>query len=286
MSILSTREWATLIWGGIFIVYILCNKETRKGCWEIVVICFGKKLRWLWEIILIYVFIITMVFYHLSIWDNIYIKDIVIWFFFSGLIYCINAISDEADEKYIQTVLKDKFKLTLILEFFMSTFTFSIWIEFVIIPVITIITVMNIMSEKKEEYRNVHKLLDFALAVTGFWILCGTIKIGITEYKKLEVINTLVCFMIPIVYSILIIPLEYVLELYSKYESLFIRMSFKEEKDKKMIHKHWIDVFCACGFSVSRVLLFRRKYLNRMYIRMDDDEFKQIICEFKNECRR
>lgn len=30
MSILSTREWATLIWGLLFLVYIMCHKEIRK----------------------------------------------------------------------------------------------------------------------------------------------------------------------------------------------------------------------------------------------------------------
>ena len=44
--------------------------------------------------------------------------------------------------------------------------------------------------------------------------------------------------MIPIVYLMLIIPLEYALELYAKYELLFLRMTFKEEKDKKIIAKN------------------------------------------------
>lgn len=157
----------------------------------------------------------------------------------------MNAVSGEADEKYIQKVLKDNLKLTMILEFFMSTFTFNIWIELAIIPIITIITVTNVIAERKDEYNDVHKLLDFVLAAAGVWILYGTIKIGITEYKELKLINTLVSFMIPIVYLILIIPLEYVLELYSKYKLLFLRMTFKEEKDRKTQIRHRIVIFGA-----------------------------------------
>ena len=212
MSILSTREWATLIWGCIFMLYVLCHREIRKSLWNVIVIFFDKKLRILWEIILLYVLTITMVFCYLPIWENIYIKDIIIWFLFSGLIYCMNAVSSEADETYIKKILKDNLKFTMILEFFMSTFTFNIWIELAIIPVITIITVMNVIAERKEEYKSVHKLLDSILAIAGFWIFYETIKIGINEYKQLNIINTLVSFMIPIVYLILIIPLEYILE--------------------------------------------------------------------------
>ena len=286
MSILSTREWATLIWGCIFMLYVLCHREIRKSLWNVIVIFSDKKLRILWEIILLYVLTITMVFCYLPIWENIYIKDIIIWFLFSGLIYCMNAVSSEADETYIKKILKDNLKFTMILEFFMSTFTFNIWIELAIIPVITIITVMNVIAERKEEYKNVHKLLDSVLAIAGFWIFYETIKIRINEYRQLNIINTLVSFIIPIVYLILIIPLEYALELYSKYELLFLRMTFKEEKDKKTKIRHRVAVICSCRISVRRVLLFQREYMGRMYVKMKDNEFEKLIREFRNACKR
>lgn len=286
MSILSTREWATLIWGCIFMLYVLCHREIRKSLWNVIVIFFGKKLRILWEIILLYVLTITIVFCYLPIWENIYIKDIIIWFLFSGLIYCMNAVSSEADETYIKKILKENLKFTMILEFFMSTFTFNIWIELAIIPVITIITVMNVIAEKKEEYKSVHKLLDSILAIAGFWIFYETIKIGINEYKQLNIINTLVSFMIPIVYLILIIPLEYILELYSKYEVLFLRMTFKEEKDKRIRLHHRIAVLRECNFSVRKILLFQREYMIQMYALMKEDEFNQLMQKFRSACKR
>ena len=286
MSILSTREWATLIWGCIFMLYVLCHREIRKSLWNVIVIFSDKKLRILWEIILLYVLTITIVFCYLPIWENIYIKDIIIWFLFSGLIYCMNAVSSEADETYIKKMLKDNLKFTMILEFFMSTFTFNIWIELAIIPVITIITVMNVIAERKEEYKSVHKLLDSVLAIAGFWIFYETIKIRINEYRQLNIINTLVSFIIPIVYLILIIPLEYALELYSKYELLFLRMTFKEEKDKKTKIRHRVAVICSCRISVRRVLLFQREYMGRMYVKMKDNEFEKLIREFRNACKR
>lgn len=286
MSILSTREWATLIWGCIFMLYVLCHREIRKSLWNVIVIFFDKKLRILWEIILLYVLTITMVFCYLPIWENIYIKDIIIWFLFSGLIYCMNAVSSEADETYIKKILKDNLKFTMILEFFMSTFTFNIWIELAIIPVITIITVMNVIAERKEEYKSVHKLLDSILAIAGFWIFYETIKIGINEYKQLNIINTLVSFMIPIVYLILIIPLEYLLELYSKYEVLFLRMTFKEEKDKRIRLHHRTAIFRECNFSVRKILLFQMEYMIQMYALMKEDEFNQLMQKFRSACKR
>lgn len=286
LTTLSTREWATIIWVVLFFVFVLCNRECRKGIWEAIKLFFDKKLRILWEIILLYVLIITVIFFYSPLWENIYIKDIIIWFLCSGFIICMNSVSNEADEKYIKNVLKDNLKLTIILEFIMSTFTFNIWIELAIIPIITIITVMNVIAERKEGYRTVHKILDFILAVAGFWILYETIKIGVNEYKELNVLNTLVSFMIPIVYLILIMPLEYALELYSKYESLFVRMTFKEEKNKKVKRRHRISIIRACKFSVHRVLLFQREYYGKMYVTMKDEEFEQLMKDFRDACKK
>lgn len=286
MTILSTREWATIIWVVLFFAFVLWNRECRKEIRDVIKSFFDPKLRILWEIILLYVLIITVIFFYSPLWQNIYIKDITIWFLCSGFIICMNSVSNEADEKYIKNVLKDNLKLTIFLEFIMSTFTFNIWIELAIIPIITIITVMNVMAERKEKYRTVHKLSDYVLAVAGFWILYETIKIGVNEYKELNALNTLVSFMIPIVYLILIIPLEYALELYSKYESLFVRMTFKEEKNKKVKRRHRISIIRACKLSVHRVLLFQREYYGKMYVTMKDEEFEQLMKDFRDACKK
>ena len=87
----------------------------------------------------------------------------------------MNAVSQEADEEFIRKVLKDNLKLTAILEFIISTFTFNIWVELAIIPITTMIVMMNVIAERKEEYEKVHKLLDIVLTVAGFWILYETI---------------------------------------------------------------------------------------------------------------
>ena len=120
--------------------------------------------------------------------------------------------------------------------------------------------------------------------MAGFWILYETIKIGIHEYKELDALNTFISFLIPIVYLILIIPLEYILELYSKYELLFIRMSFKEEKVKKIQRRHRWYVVKICKFSVRKVLLFQKKYWCKMYSRMSESEFEKLMEEFRREC--
>lgn len=83
--------------------------------------------------------------------------------------------------------------------------------------------------------------------------------------------------------EICVIPLEYLIELYSKYEVLFIRIFFKNSDDKKVARKRKFLIIKECGLSVRNVLLFQKNYCSRMYVKMADDKFIEIINQFKEE---
>lgn len=286
MSAFSTRELATAFWTGIILVAvgmaIVTNKKARKSFIEVLKCFFGRKLRTLWEIYLLYIGIITFLFSRLPIWESIYLKDIIIWTFFSGLTICINAVAGEADEKYIFKVLKDNIRFTMVTELLLSTFTFGFWVEVIIIPIITVIVLFDTVAEHKSDAIAVHKLLQDVIAFVGLCVILQTVRVGILEYRELNVINTLVSFFIPIVYLLLVTPLEYAFELYSKYEMLFIQMHFKEPSDKMVQKKRHLKVIKVCGLSVKRIMLFQKQCIPRMYISMPDVEFDLLISHLED----
>ena len=286
MSAFSTRELATAFWTGIILVAvgmaIVTNKKARKSFIEVLKCFFGRKIRMLWEIYFLYIGIITFLFSRLPIWESIYLKDIIIWTFFSGLTICINAVAGEADEKYILKVPKDNIRFTMVTELLLSTFTFSFWVELIIIPITTVIVLFDTVAEHKSDAIAVHKLLQDVIAFAGLCVILQTVRVGILEYRELNVINTLVSFFIPIVYLLLVTPLEYAFELYSKYEMLFIQMHFKEPSDKMVQRKRHLKVIKVCGLSVKRIMLFQKQCIPRMYISMPDVEFDLLISHLED----
>ena len=289
MNIFSTRELATAFWTGIILVAvgmaIVTNKKARKSFIEVLKCFFGRKIRTLWEIYLLYIGIITFLFSRLPIWECIYLKDIIIWTFFSGLTICINAVAGEADEKYILKVLKDNIRFTMVTELLLSTFTFSFWVELIIIPITTVIVLFDTVAEHKSDAIAVHKLLQDVIAFAGLCVILQTVRVGILKYRELNVINTLVSFFIPIVYLLLVTPLEYAFELYSKYEMLFIQMHFKEPSDKMVQRKRHLKVIKACGLSVRKIILFQKQCIPRMYVSMSDSEFEALISQLEEICQ-
>jgi len=288
MDIFSTRELATAFWVGAILIAvgmaIVTNKKIRQGFIGVLKCFFNRKLRKLWEIYFLYIGIITLMFSRSPIWKSIYLKDIILWTLFSGLTICMNAVAGEADEKYISKVLKDNIRFTVVTEFLLSTFTFSFWVELIIIPITTVIVLFDTVAEHKSDAIAVHKLLQDMMAFAGLCVILQTVRVGILEYRELNVINTLVSFFIPIVYLLLVTPLEYAFELYSKYEMLFIQMHFKEPRDKKVKRKRHLKVIKACGLSVRKIILFQKQCIPRMYVSMSDSEFEALISQLEEIC--
>lgn len=286
MDIFSTRELATAFWVGAILIAvgmaIVTNKKIRQGFIGVLKCFFNRKLRKLWEIYFLYIGIITLMFSRSPIWKNIYLKDIILWTLFSGLTICINAVAGEADEKYILKVLKDNIRFTMVTELLLSTFTFSFWVELIIIPITTVIVLFDTVAEHKSDAIAVHKLLQDVMAFAGLCVILQTVRVGILEYRELNVTNTLVSFFIPIVYLLLVTPLEYAFELYSKYEMLFIQMHFKEPSDKMVRRKRHLKVIKVCGLSVKRIMLFQKLCIPRMYISMPDVEFDLLISHLED----
>lgn len=286
MDIFSTRELATAFWVGAILIAvgmaIVTNKKIRQGFIGVLKCFFNRKLRKLWEIYFLYIGIITLMFSRSPIWKNIYLKDIILWTLFSGLTICMNAVAGEADEKYISKVLKDNIRFTVVTEFLLSTFTFSFWVELIIIPITTVIVLFDTVAEHKSDAIAVHKLLQDVMAFAGLCVILQTVRVGILEYRELNVTNTLVSFFIPIVYLLLVTPLEYAFELYSKYEMLFIQMHFKEPSDKMVQRKRHLKVIKVCGLSVKRIMLFQKQCIPRMYISMPDVEFDLLISHLED----
>lgn len=289
MDIFSTRELATAFWVGAILIAvgmaIVTNKKIRQGFIGVLKCFFNRKLRKLWEIYFLYIGIITLMFSRFPIWKNIYLKDIILWTLFSGLTICMNAVAGEADEKYISKVLKDNIRFTVVTEFLLSTFTFSFWVELIIIPITTVIVLFDTVAEHKSDAIAVHKLLQDVMAFAGLCVILQTVRVGILEYRELNVINTLVSFIIPIVYLLLVTPLEYAFELYSKYEMLFIQMHFKEPSDKMVQRKRHLKVIKACGLSVRKIILFQKQCIPRMYVSMSDSEFEALISQLEEICQ-
>lgn len=235
--------------------------------------------------IIIYTGILVFIAQHFSVWSWIYIKDILIWLVFTGVPNCYNAVYANINEHYFRKFFTNNLKIIVLIEFITNTFTFNIIVEIILIPLITIISIMNILADREEHSKQVKKLMSMILFIIGIIIIWLSVKelIHISDIEEIK--SLVISFMIPIIFSLLYLPIAYTFAIFSKYETLFLRMSFKSPDNKKILKNRKMLVISICKVSVKKIIEFENMCLPYMYVSMSDNEFNQLIAKVKNKRR-
>ena len=261
LEVFTTRELAMFIWFLIFCIASFLNNKIRKSIINVIKCLLSIKLVVPFFMLFSYTCILTLILQLFSIEITKFIKDILLWFIFAGIPFSYSSISKDIDSAYFKKYVFDNIKVITVLEFIVSTFTFKLWIELIIIPIVVIITTLDAVAEMEEKYKSVHKILSCILSFIGIFIL---------DYLRTKNRKN---FMI----SIFFIPVTYILVLYAEYETLFCRMSFRENNDTKI--KNRVYIIKNFRFSLKKIKYFTEKCLYKTYVNMQEEEFKKLVLE-------
>lgn len=285
MNIFTTREIAVAIIFAVIFIWLCSKKSCRKGFANLLHVCCKKVLLIPFALLLLYGALITYGITKLSLWNWIYLKDILLWIVFVGVPVCFNATKKKLEDHYFRNMVIDNLKWTAILEFIMGSFTFSLVGELILQLFLGMLILLQ-ASCKEEKYAQLKKFIDWLLVITGIVLIGFTVKVAITEFAKFGLVDSLVSLFIPLVFSVFYLPVAYCLAIYSKYNTLYVRMTIRNMDDPKMLRRRKAFVFICCGFSRTRLLeldKFYTQYIVSMRSAKDNhNQFIEEISSFPN----
>jgi hypothetical protein len=281
MGIFTTREFATTLYMALIIIFVFISKKIRPSAVNLIKSACTKKLIIPFLIMLIYAATFVFILTYIPFWNWLYLKDIVIWIIFAGVPVCFNAISKANEEHYFKNMIISNFQFTALVTFFTGTFTFNIFVELLLQPLLAFFILLQTVAETKDEYKPVKKLMNWVISLIGIVILIFTVRNAINSVSDIDFVNITASFCLPIILSLLYLPFAYLFAVSAKYEILFIRMSFKEPTDKITIQSHRWKVIRACKLSYNKLHKFEKEYIRRMYVTMKNTDFESLIKDFK-----
>ena len=216
----------------------------------------------------------------LVLWNWKYLKDIIFWVLFVGVPICFNAVTENSGS-YFRDVAKSNFKYVIFLEFLIGTFTFSLVIELVLVPIATLLVLLNVVAAMDESNKSVEKFFSFLQVILGFSVLYFAVKSAIHHYFELNSIDLFIVFSIPIIMTFLFLPLAYMYAIYGEYEKIFMIMKFKVPKGRKIRRKAKWKLLKACQFSLKKVHTFKKYYLVKIYTTMSEKDIDDIYESFR-----
>jgi len=282
MEIFNTREIAIFIWLVIFCVFFLRYKKVRSSLNDVLKILFQSTFIIIFLIVLLYIEIVVFILAKFNYWDFSFIKDTLIWFIVTGLVICFRAINASEDDHYFRKILIDNLKILVIIEFIVNTQTFHIFIELLIFPFLLFFGLIEAFTETDSKYAQVNKFASTITAISGFILLAFVIRSLIINLESFGTIETLKSFFLPIILTVSIIPLAFVIMIYSKYESLFVRLKFGTEKSKRLKRFARWRMILYCGFNQKKLLQVLKSDIFGLSRVKNNQEVRELINEYKS----
>ena len=180
-----------------------------------------------------YIAVVVLVLYEAGIWSTNQLKNTTLWTFSVAILSMFRIPQITDDETYFRTVLKDNFKIIVVLEFVVAFYTFSLLAELLIVPTVTFLVTLQAFSEIDQRYKQVGQILANLLTAIGCGLVLYAGLLLATEPSSFFKAGTLSDFVLPIVLTILFLPFLFALNLYVQFEALFTRIKFLYQTDSE-----------------------------------------------------
>jgi hypothetical protein len=237
-EIFSTRELALFIWVTLIAGLLSISGNVRRSMLQVVKAFLAKQIVIAFLLLAIYVFVVLYSLSIVQLWDWSLAKDSIFWFFTVALVIFFE-LNRAEDSSYFRGILFDSVKWIVIVEFLINFYTFSLWLELILVPLIIFVSLIQGYSSTKSEYKQVGRLFNNLISLIGLAFLAYAGYKTIMEYQAAFTFQNFKSLLHPILMTTLFLPFAYILALIMKYEILFVRISILpgDRKNHRMIKR-------------------------------------------------
>lgn len=273
----NNREIASGIWLGGFLLYFLATNASIRSSVANLVKMFSKpKLAGSFAFMAVYMTAIVFGLYRIGLWEPFLLKTTIVWFLFTGAVNAVNAIGTRSTDQSISKFIADNVKVIILIEFLVGTYTFSLPVELILVPVAGFLAGLDAVAQRDEEFSSVAKLTSGLLATLGLTVVVSAAIKAIRDFQTFASFASLREVLLAPGLALMFVPCIYTLALYAAYDSLWIRMKIGPdvEPDAKLYAMRQFVKLCGLRVGKVRNLVSNNPgALMRIQTREDVDRF-------------
>lgn len=251
----DNREIAIGIWLIGLLVWGIFQRSVRQSLFEVVKAFLDWKLLLLFGSFAIYTATIVLVLEKVELWKPDQIVATILWYLLSGTVMLGRSLKAEETPNYFRAMFVDNFRVVVVFEFVIVAQTFSLLAELIFVPFMAILGALLAFSELNGEYGAVKKILERLLALMVLalvWYSASTIW---SEPENFFTFRTGRNFFLPILLTVLSLPIFYFWFCLAQVERENIALRFKKFQSDELKSYARRRFFVLFGF---RPTLLRR----------------------------
>lgn len=272
----SNREWALIVGILILAIYALC--VTPKSAAAILKCLFVPKLLVIFIAGYIYLTVCVWLLNKIELWNMSLIKETVLYIL-SSVFFVGKSVNIDKNSHLFRKQVFGNMKMTTIITYLVNLYSFSFWIEFFLLIIVSFFTTIYVYTEKKTDEQStiVHPFSKKVLFLIFLVYFVGLIIWLVTNWREIFTTHSILALLLPIMLGIMFIPYMYGIALYSKYELIFCRLRVLSENigQKYNYRKRRNLILKTCGLNLCRVKNFNHKF--HQYAVGDYKEFVSFV---------
>ena len=279
----NTREEALILWVLLILVILFLKKSFRDPLINFLKQFTNKKIFIPTFLMLGFVAFVFCILKNLGLVESSMIKEVVFWLFGTGLIIFFNTNKALYYKSFFYKIIIDTFKLNVIIEYFTNFYTFPLIIEIVLLPVMSFLALSHHLSYQYEEYKPVRSFLSLILIIFGGGILFYSAWRFLLNISNFLTRENVAEFLIPIIFTLSIIPIVYLFALIMVYEDFFVRIEhFLKIKAHNNSRKIKFRIFFICLLNLRKIQRVSDYYTPQIVNLNENEDPYKILLKFKD----
>lgn len=257
MDILNNREIAIALWLLAISIYIFSSSkmaEVRNAFKGVMAALFVRQIMSVFCLMVAYMAIVIYWLSDLGLWNFEQLKNTVFWCVSVGFISLFKLEKIKEDKHFFKHSVTDNLKILAILQFVVGVYTFTLWVEVLLFPILTLLGSMLAITKKDKKHHQVKVFLEYCLSSYGVVLIVYTLYMLMTDFGGFGKEETAYDFFVPPLLTLCYLPFVFFMLVYSTYEQVFVRLRFSIQS---RFHRYVAKVYAFILFNVRLSLLER-----------------------------
>ena len=282
MDILNNREIAISLWLLAISIYILFSSkmaEVRNAFKGVIAAFFVRRIMTVLCLMIAYMAIVIYWLSELELWDFEQLKNTVFWCFSVGFMSLFKLEKIKQDKHFFKHSVLGNLKLLAILQFVVGVYTFSLWVVFLLVPVLALLGAMLAIAENDRKHHQVKVFLEYCLSSFGVVLIVYTLYMLMTDFDEFGKEKTAYDFFVPPLLTLCYLPFVFFMLVYSTYEQVFVRL---RRTIKSRLHRYTAKLYAFILFNFRLSLLERWSF---QVAKANIESHSDLIDTFKYICK-
>lgn len=206
---LDNREIATLFWLCTLVACLLRGKARsglKTGLMAVFKASFAPKLIPFWLAATSWVLVSIWALHCVGLWTASALKTTLIWAFGFAFLSIFRLVRVTHLQPFLRNTVLGIISVTAIVEFIAEAYTFSLWLELVLVPIVSLLAMIEASTEGKKPQAPAHRLATRLLTGLGLiYVAYGTYRV-LNGWEDFAGVETARQFFTPVFLSLAYLP--------------------------------------------------------------------------------